>query len=139
MFIDHLHTFSHNGQGTFFLDDYIIELSEDRIRFGVARGGHSGGYWYVPTVTESEGKLSFCGKIQYIDAYSGEKGVKKIVDAIEEILLCILLLPILLLIKVYFGVSWVVRKIFKRAKPQEDSLEERLYRLMEDHLHCRRL
>ena len=108
------------------------------IRFGVARGGHSGGYWFVPTITEINGKTTFCGTIEYNSPHTSEKGIKKIVNKIEEILLWIILIPIIIIVKVCLFFSWVVRKILKRTKPKEESLEDKLYNLMENHLNCTR-
>ena len=141
-FMNTLNRFSHNtscSSGIFYyFDNYIIKLVGDEIHFGVARGGHSGGYWFVPTITEIDGKTTFCGSIEYIDPNTSEKGIKKIVNKIEEVLLWIILIPIIIIVKVCLFFSWVVRKIFKRTKPKEESLEDKLYNLMENHLNCTR-
>jgi len=142
MFLNQLNKYPNNNQKFFYFDDYIVELSNGDIRFGVARGGHSGGYWFVPTITEIDGKTTFCGTIEYSDPYTSEKGIKKIVNKIEEILLWIILIPIIIIVtiivKVCLFFSWVVRKILKRTKPKEESLEDKLYNLMEYHLNCTR-
>ena len=138
MFLNQLNKYRNNDQRFFYFDDYIVELSNGDIRFGVARGGHSGGYWFVPTITEIDGKTTFCGSIEYIDPYTNEKGIKKIVNKIEEVLLWIILIPIIIIVKVCLFFSWVVRKIFKRTNPKEESLEDKLYNLMENHLNCTR-
>lgn len=134
MFLNQLNKYPNNNQRFFYFDDYIVETSENEVRFGVARGGHSGGYWFVPTIIEFDGKTTFSGTIQYIDRYSGEKGIKKIANKIEAILL----LPIIIIVSLCFFFSWLVKKIFKRTKPKEESLEDKLYNLMENHLNCRR-
>ena len=92
----------------------------------------------MPTITEIDGKTTFCGTIEYSDPYTSEKGIKKIVNKIEEILLWIILIPIIIIVKVYLFFSWVVRKLFKRTNPKEESLEDKLYNLMENHLNCTR-
>ena len=138
MFLNQLNKYRNNDQRFFYFDDYIVELSNGDIRFGVARGGHSGGYWFVPTITEIDGKTTFCGSIEYIDPYTNEKRIKKIVNKIEEVLLWIILIPIIIIVKVCLFFSWVVRKILKRTKPKEESLEDKLYNLMENHLNCTR-
>ena len=90
MFLNQLNKYNNNNQRFFYFDDYIIELSDDDIRFGVARGGHSGGYWFVPTITELDGKTIFCGTIEYSDAYSAvyicdiEKDRRPVPDDILE-------------------------------------------------------
>ena len=93
MFLNQLNKYPNNNQKFFYFDDYIVEISDNEVRFGVARGGHSGGYWFVPTITEHGGKTAFCGTIEYNDPYTSEKGVKKIVNKIEKILLWIILIP----------------------------------------------
>mgnify|MGYP005610958709 FL=1 len=138
MFLNQLKKYPNNDQKFFYFDDYIVQLSNGDVRFGVARGGHSGGYWFVPTITEIDGKTTFCGTIEYNDPYTSEKGIKKIVNKIEEVLLWIILSPIIIIVKVYLFFSWVVQKLFKRTKPKEESLEDRLYNLMENHLGCKR-
>ncbi len=138
MFLNQLNKYPNNDQKFFYFDDYIVELSNGDIRFGVARGGHSGGYWFVPTITEIDGKTTFCGTIEHNDPYTSEKGIKKIVNKIEEVLLWIILFPLIVIVKVYLIFSWLVRKTFKKCKPKEESLEDKLYNLMENHLDCKR-
>ena len=137
-FLSQLNKYPNNNQKFFYFDDYIVEISDNEVRFGVARGGHSGGYWFVPTITEHGGKTAFCGTIEYNDPYTSEKGIKKIVNKIEEILLWIILIPIIIIVTACLFFSWVVRKILKRTKPKEESLEDKLYNLMENHLNCTR-
>ena len=42
MFLNQLDKYPNNNQKFFYFDDYIVELSNGDIRFGVARGGDSG-------------------------------------------------------------------------------------------------
>ena len=140
-FINILNRFNHNtsySSGTFYyFDDYIVKLIGDEIHFGVARGGHSGGYWFVPTITDLGEKMEFRGEIQYIGPGSEKRGVlKKAVDRIEEFLLLILLLPILLIVRGYIFLEWLVRKLCNRPKPKEKTNEERLFDLMENYFGC---
>ena len=139
MFLSPLIKYPNNDQKFFYFDDYIVELSENEIRFGVARGGHSGGYWFIPTITELDGKTTFCGTIQYIDPYTSDKGIKKIINKLEEILLFIFLFPIILIFTIYSFFSWVIRKILKKPDPKQESKEDKLYNLMENHLNCTRI
>ena len=138
MFLNQLNKYPNNNQKFFYFDDYIVEISDNEVCFGVARGGHSGGYWFVPTITELDGKTTFCGTIEHVDPYTNEKGIKKIVNKIEEVLLWIILIPIIVVDKGYLFFSWLIRKMFKRSKPKEVSLEDKLYNLMENHLGCKR-
>ena len=140
-FMNSLNRFGHNASyssGTFFyFDDYIVKLVGDEIHFGVARGGHSGGYWFVPTITDLGEKMEFRGEIQYIGPSSENRGTfKKAIDGIGDFLLLILILPIVLIIRGYMLVEWLVRKIFNRPKPKEKTNEERLFDLMVNYFGC---
>ena len=39
---------------TFYIGEYMIYVTSDKIEFGIQRGGHSGGYWYIPAIEEFE-------------------------------------------------------------------------------------
>ena len=126
------------SRGTFFyLDDYIVERIDDEIHFGIARGGHSGGYWFIPTITYLDDRIEFRGKIQYIGAKDKKRSAfKKMFDGIEEVLLFVFLLPIVLIVRGYLLVEWLVRKICNRPKPKEKTNKERLFDLMKNYFNC---
>ena len=81
MFLNQLNKHLNNNQNYFYFDDYLVELSENEIHFGVERAGHSGGQWFIPTITERDGKITFNGTIQYIgpkvDSTTTEKSMLK--------------------------------------------------------------
>ena len=139
-FLNSLNRFNHNvsySSGTFYyFDDYIVKLVGDEIHFGVARGGHSGGYWFVPTIIDFGEKMEFRGEIRYIGPNNNCSSYKKAIDSVGEFLLCILILPIVLIIRGYMFIEWLVRKIINRPKPKEKTNEERLFDLMENHFGC---
>ena len=139
-FLNSLNRFSHNASyssGTFYyFDDYIVKLVGEEIHFGVARGGHSGGYWFVPTITVSDEKMEFRGEIRYIGPDDTCSSVKKAIDRVGEFLLFILLLPIVLIIRIYIFMEWLIRKIFNRPKLKGKTNEERLVDLMENYFGC---
>ena len=139
-FMNSLNQFSHNASyssGTFYyFDDYIVKLVGDEIHFGVARGGHSGGYWFVPTITDLGSKIEFRGEIRYVGPNGNRGSFKKAIDGVGEFLLLILILPIVLVILGYMFIEWLVRKIFNRPKPKEKTNEERLFDLMENYFGC---
>lgn len=139
-FMNTLNRFSHNdsySSGTFYyFDDYIVKLVGDEIHFGVARSGHSGGYWFVPTITELGDKMEFRGRIRYIGPNDNRGSFKKIIDSVGDFLLLILVLPVVLIIRGYLFIEWLVRKIFNRLKPKEKTNEERLFDLMENYFGC---
>ena len=139
-FINILNRFNHNtsySSGTFYyFDDYIVKLLGDEIHFGVARGGHSGGHWFVPTITDFGNKMEFRGQIRYIGPNDNRGSFKKAIDSVGNFLLLILILPIVLIIRGFIFFEWLVRKIFNRPKPKEKTNEERLFDLMENYFGC---
>lgn len=140
-FLNSLNRFSHNfsySNGTlYYFDDYIVKLVDEEIHFGVARGGHSGGYWFIPTITDLDDRIEFRGTIRYIGPSSENRGAfKKAIDGIGEFLLLVLILPIALVVRIYMFIEWLVRKIFNRPKPKEKTNEERLSDLMENYFGC---
>lgn len=129
----------HSTNGKFYyLDDYIIEIVGEEIRFGAARGGHSGGYWYIPRIRECDNRLEFRGRIQYFGPGSNEQPgrVGKFFDRIEYFLLFLLALPVVLIFKLYVMIEWCFRKLCNRPKPKAKTTEERLCDLMENYLGC---
>jgi len=139
-FMSSLNQVNHNvsySEGTFYyFDDYIVRVVGDEIHFGVARGGHSGGYWFVPAITYLDEKMEFRGEIRYIGPEDARSSFKKTIDSISNFLLFLFILPILLIIWGYMFIEKVSRKIFKRPKPKEKTNEERLFDLMENYFGC---
>ena len=139
-FLNRLNRFSHTASYSsgkfYYFDDYIVELIDEEIYFGIARGGHSGGYWFVPTITDFGDSLEFRGEIRYIGPNDNRGAFKKVTDRVGEFLLLILILPIVLVIRSYMFVEWLVRKMFNRPKPKEKTNEERLLDLMEKYIGC---
>ena len=125
-----------SSYGQYYCDDYIIENVDGEIRFGVERAGHSGGYWYIPTITERGGKTELCGTIRYIGPEDNRKKLQKVVDNIGFALMFILILPIVLIIQVYSFIKLIIRKI--RKLPRLKTTEDKLFYLMETHLSCTR-
>ncbi len=78
LFLDSLRKHSYSNSDFFYFNDYIIKIVGDKIHFGIERAGHSGGYWYVPEITEYENKIEFRGKIQYIGPVDNRTKFEKI-------------------------------------------------------------
>ena len=139
-FMNRLNRFSHNnshsGGTIYYLNDYIVKVIDDEIHFGVARGGHSGGYWFIPIITDLGSKMEFRGEIRYIGSNNNRGSLKKVVDGAGDFLLLILVLPIALVFRGYLFIEWLVRKICNRPKPKEKTNEERLIYLMENYCGC---
>ena len=126
---------TYSDEETYYFDDYMIKITNGEIHFGVGRGGHSGGYWYIPTITEYDDHIEFRGTIQYIGPYSDRP---KFIDKIEVFFLDILFAPIILLIKLYQFIEGTIRKICNRPKKKPKTSEDRLYFLMENYFDCTR-
>ena len=118
----------------YYVKDYIIKLDNNEIHFGIERAGHSAGIWFIPTITEFEDRIELCGEIRHIGLQSNRTKLQKVIDSISYALLFILLLPIVTILWVYRFI--VLRKILKQ--PKEQTTEEKLFDLMENHLNCTR-
>lgn len=119
---------------TFYIGEYMIYVTNDKIEFGIQRGGHSGGYWYIPAIEEFEDHLVLSGKIRYIGPEDNRGKASKVIGEIFFVLFIILLSPILLLFKIYELIDWIVKKISKKPKPI--TTEGKLLDLMVNKLGC---
>ena len=138
-FLNNLDRFSHNSYSNstfYYFDDYIVKQTDDEIHFGVARGGHSGGYWFIPTITEFDNRIEFCGTIRRVGGGNDPKDIKRVCNSIGDFMFMILLMPIVLVIKLYTLVEGFIRKIVNRPKPKAKANEERLFDLMENYCGC---
>lgn len=128
------------GDKFYYFDDYIVKTVGDTIHFGVERCGHSGGYWFIPTITEYDDRIEFRGTVKYVCPADDRSKSQKVIDKIEEYLLYILLAPIVLVIyicvKVGIFFKWLKNKILNRPTIKPRTTEERLFYLMEHHLKC---
>ena len=116
-----------DGCDSYYINDYIVEVKEDSVRFGIERGDHSCGYWFVPSVTEKDGKIEFRGSVKYTGrGYS----------AFTEVLLYVAAFPFILIFWIYALTEELVRKIFKKSKPKSKTTKEKLFDLMENCLDC---
>ena len=127
---------SYSGTRYFYLNDYLIKIVDGEIHFGVERGGHSGGYWFIPRISEFEDRIEFRGSIQHIGPEDDRSAIVKILDAIGLCLMCILLIPMDIVAKLYTLIEWIVRKICNRPKVKVKTTEDKLFDLMENHLGC---
>ena len=130
------HNTSYNGNEFYYFDDYIVKICNGVIHFGVERGGHSGGYWYIPLITEYEERIEFSGTVEYIGPEDNRGRIKKVIDGIGLSVLIILVLPIILLIWLYMLFEWIIRKLIKKQRAKAKTTEEKLFDLMENHLGC---
>ncbi len=119
----------------------LYEDTPSGLNLGIERGGHSGGYWYVATLTETEDGTELRGEIvyrslhgdgSYREATKREKIQEKFFIAIV-VLLC--LIPILVFYAVW-GILLLIGKL--RGKPVEATMstEEKLTRFMTEVMGC---
>jgi hypothetical protein len=113
-----------------YINEYIIKLIGDKIHFGVDRGGHSGGYWYVPEITEFDDYIELRGKIKYESDETN--ALIRFCDKLAEVILYILFLPIIGIIELYT----LIRKLCNKPVPKAQSTEDKLFDLMINHLNC---
>ena len=76
---------------TFYIGEYMIYVTSDKIEFGIQRGGHSGGYWYIPAIEEFEDHLVLSGKIRYIGPEDNRSKASKVISEIFFVLFIIFL------------------------------------------------
>ena len=138
-FLTILDSFHTNNSRFYYLDDYIVEVLDDEIRFGVERAGHSGGNWFISKFTEENDQIEFRGTIQYIGPENNKTRTKtqKVFDRIWSILLYILLFPLFVIFFVISKIEWLIRKIRKQPNPK--TTEDKLLDLMENRLNCQRV
>ena len=140
-FLTALSSFHTNNSKFYFFDDYIVEVLDDEIRFGVERAGHSGGNWFISKFTEENNQIELSGTIQYIGPENSNTRTKaqKILDKIELFLLSILLFPILAIFFVILKIQWIISKIRKLPNTKTKTTEDKLFDLMENRLNCQRV
>ena len=119
----------------------LYEETPSGFNLGIERGGHSGGYWYVATLTETEDGTEMRGEMVYRslhgdgshrEATKWEK-VKETLFVILVGLLC--LIPILII----YAIQGILRLIGKlRKKPVEITMstEEKLTHFMTEVMGC---
>lgn len=119
----------------------LYEDTPNGFDLGIERGGHSGGYWYVATLTETEdgtemrGEMvyrSLCGDGSYREATKWEK-VKETLFVILVGLLC--LIPILIIYAIQ-GILRLIGKIRKKPLEITMSTEEKLTHFMTEVMGC---
>ena len=138
-FLTILDSFHTNNSRFYYFDDYIIQVLDDEIRFGIERAGHSGGNWFISKFKEENDQIEFRGTIQYIGPENSTTRTKtqKILDKIGLFILSILLFPVLAIFFVISKIQWIIRKIRKQPNPK--TTEDKLFDLMETRLNCQRV
>ncbi len=146
-FLNKLGCFPNNNRQYCYFNDYIVKMVDDEIHFGVMRAGHSNGYWFIPTITQQDGKTEFRGVIKYVDTKnkpisgSDKKSFfKRCIEITGRILLYILVFPfalsVFLFVKVYEAFKRIKRKMLCQPTTKVNTKEDKLIDLMENHLGC---
>lgn len=81
-------------------DELYIYIEKNKLRLGLERAAHSGGYWYLADIDESENEVHFSGIIKYIDDIERAKEEKR-KETIGLIILLIIILPITIILFIF--------------------------------------
>ncbi len=138
MFEDKINQYFTENKENANTNNYMIDSRFGDYAFGIKRGGHSGGYWYEPKITEQNGNLIISGRIEYLTPYNDTK-IKRFFGKIEDGCLMVFLFPLFLLVKVYQLIKKLVYKMRHKPLPKEETEEDRLFYLMENILGCTRM
>jgi hypothetical protein len=119
----------------------LYEDTPSGFNLGIERGGHSGGYWYVATVNETESGTEMRGEIVYRSYHkNGEyredtKG-EKIREWLGIVLIVIFFSPVFLIALAIRGIMLLVGKL--RGKPVEATMstQEKLTHFMTEVMGC---
>ena len=120
-------------------NDYLVKSDDGTYRFGVGRGGHTGGYWYCPNCTKEDGKLHFSGKIRYLSLLPPKTKKQRFLNRLGWVLafvtVGIFILPLVLFFNLFRGIAWIILRSL--GKPTErDEREKELFLLLVDRLGC---
>lgn len=116
----------------------LCEDTPSGFDLGIERGGHSGGYWYTATLTETEDGTEMRGEIVF-RTFHGDEEVRKNAKwkkISEWILIVIFFLPVLLIALPTWGIMLLIGKL--RGKPVETAMstEEKLTHFMTEVMGC---
>ena len=117
----------------------LYEDTPSGFDLGIERGGHSGGYWYTATLTETEDGTEMRGDIVF-RTFHGDEEVRKNAKwkkISEWILIVIFFLPVLLIALPTRGIMLLIGKL--RGKPVEATMstQEKLTHFMTEVMGCR--
>ena len=108
---------------------------------GIERGGHSGGYWYAATMTETEGGAEMRGEVVYRSYHKDGKlredtRGEKIREWLGIVLIVIFFSPVFLIALAIWGIMLLIGKL--RGKPVEATMstQEKLTHFMTEVMGC---
>lgn len=135
-FLEALNEYPSNDRRHFYFNDYIVEVTDNSISFGVQRSGHFAGYWYKPTIEETADKLLISGTIEYIENNSNTGRTNKLAKKICYGCLFVCFLPLTIGAKLYTVIASCIKKVRKQPPGDEATPKDRLFYLMENILNC---
>ena len=119
----------------------LYEDTQNGFDLGIERGGHSGGYWYAATMTETEGGTEMRGEVVYRTYHKDGKlredtKGEKIREWLGIVLIVIFFSPVFLIALVIWGIMLLIGKL--RGKPVAATLstEEKLTHFMTEVMGC---
>ena len=119
----------------------LYEDTPNGFDLGIERGGHSGGYWYVATMTETENGTEMRGEIVYRTYHKDGKlredtKGEKLREWLGIALIVIFFSPVFLIALAIWGIMLLVGKL--RGKPVEGTMstEEKLTHFMTEVMGC---
>ena len=119
----------------------LYEDTPSGFDLGIERGGHSGGYWYVATLTESDGVTEIWGEIVYRSyhkngEYREDTKWEKIREWLGIVLIVIFFSPVFLIALAIWGIMLLIGKL--RGKPVEATMstQEKLTHFMTEVMGC---
>ena len=121
--------------------DLLYEDTPSGFDLGIERGGHSGGYWYVASLTETEGGTEMRGQLIYRSFHGdGEYRANSKWEDLREwfdtaVLFLLFLIPILIFYAAE-GIARLVGKLRKRPVKWTMSTEEKLTHFMTEVMGC---
>lgn len=119
----------------------LYEDTPSGFDLGIERGGHSGGYWYVATLTETEDGTEMRGEMVYRSLHGdGSHREATKWEKVEETLFVIFvgllcLIPILIICAVG-GILRLIGKLRKKPVEITMSTEEKLTHFMTEVMGC---
>lgn len=117
-----------------YINEYIISTLGGEIKFGIGRAGHCAGYWFIPTICESDNGIELVGTIQYIGPEDNRDSRAKRKDKIVKVVATIILFPLICISKFVDFVKKITNKTPEEPKPK--TKEEKLFDLMINHFGC---
>lgn len=119
----------------------LYEDTPNGFNLGIERGGHSGGYWYVATLTETEDGTEMRGEVVYRTYHKDGKlredtRGEKIREWLGIVLIVIFFSPVFLIVLAIWGIMLLIGKL--RGKPVEATMstQEKLTHFMTEVMGC---